>query len=53
MPTSHKIGFVISNNCKNLTRYFEDIKSVADFVHAEEIVQSPSQFSGELIKQIL
>ena len=47
------IGFVIRNNCKNLTRYFGNIKIVADFVHTGKILQNPSQYSGELIKQIL
>lgn len=47
------VVFVIRNNCKELTRYFGNIKIVADFVHTGKLLQNPSQFSGELIKQIL
>ena len=47
------MAFVIRNNYKDLTRYFGDIKIIAEYKHTGRMLKTPSQFSSELIKQIL
>ena len=47
------VVFVIRNNYKNLTQYFGDIKIIVEFIHTGRMLKTPSQFSSELIKQIL
>ena len=45
--------FVIRNNYKDLTRYFGNINIIAEFVHTGKMLEMPSQFSSELVKQIM
>ena len=47
------VNFVIKSNYKNLTRYFGNIKIIAEFVHTGKMLEMPSQFSSELVKQIV